>query len=479
MAIVQRNTKVLHRKEWQMMTPAPVFAAIGSFMVAPQSGYFDVCLFVQTATLHYLYHHDEDSWVQIPSGALAGSFGAGACGEYHPWSATYTASGGSTTTVTVAAATHNLSYGNVGTVIEFVSSGTNSGLRRTITAIDTSSGGAGTITLTLDSAVTTAVLSSHTFRLTTGRFFVLNAGTIAAGSFRIFDVATLSWSSPTTTGLPASIGTDGRLVCAYNYNEAQATGTATAGAATTLTNSAKTWTTNQWTNYQVRITAGTGLGQTRTIASNTGTVLTVSAAWTTNPDATSKYEIEANEDWIYYLGNGSVTMYRYSISANTWTTLAPTTARAGAPSLGMGAVVIGKSGETTWANESVILDGRYIYSPRGGNVSTIDRFDIAGGTAGAGAWQAITYVGTETFSTGSSYFAMGRYIYMRKDGTNRFFKYSIRSNYVEPFTTDLFPDGSPTVGQKIWVKNLDTTNTVQWVYSLANNGTALRRVMII
>jgi hypothetical protein len=172
-------------------------------------------------------------------------------------------------------------------------------------------------------------------------------------------------------------------------------------------------------------------------------------------------------------------MYRYSISANTWTTLAPPTARAGAPSFGMGAVAIGKSGETAWANESVILDGRYIYSPRGGAVATIDRFDIAGGTSGAGAWQALTYVGTETFTSGSSYFAMGRFIFCRKDATNRFFKYSIRSNSLEPLTTDFYPDGTALLGQKIWVKNLDTTNTIQWLYALANNGTVLRRVMLI
>lgn len=473
------NVPVLDRKEWQMQTPAPVTTAAGSFVISPQSGNFDTSLYVVSGTVHYLYFHSEDAWMQIPSGALVGTFGAGACGEYHPWSATYTANGGSTTTVTVAAATHNLSTNLVGSVIEFVSSGTNSGLRRTITSVDTSGGGTGTITLTFDSAVTTAVLSTHTFRLTTGRFYVLNAGTLASGSYRVFDVATLSWATITITGLPATVGTDGRLVCAYNYNEIQATGTATAGASTTLTNSAKTWTTNQWTNYQVRITAGTGMGQTRTIASNTGTVLTVSVAWTTNPDATSQYAIEANEDFIYFLGNNAVTMYRYSISANTWTTLAPTTARAGAPVAGMGAVAIGKSGETAWADESVIRDGRYIYSPRGGATATIDRFDIAGGTAGAGAWQALTYVGAETFTTGSSYFAMGRYIYMRKDATNRFFKYSVRGNHVEPFTTDTFTDGAALLGQKIWVKNLDTTNTVQWVYSLANTGTVLRRIMII
>lgn len=478
MAITQRNTATLHRKEFQMMTPAPTATAAGAFVIAPQSGNFNIAMLVSSATVHYLYHHDEDSWVQIPSGALAGTFGAGSCGGYHPWSANYTANGGSTTTVTVNAATHNITGVAKGAIIEFISSSTNSGLRRTITAIDTSVGGSGTITLTLDSAVPTAVLNTHTFRLLTGRFYVLNAGTLASGSFRVFDVATMSWATLTQTGLPATIGTDGRLVCAFNHDENFATGTATAGAASTITNGAKTWTTNQWTNYEIRITGGTGVGQYRTIASNTGTVITVSSAWTTVPDATSTYEIQANSDWLYFLGNNAVTMYRYSISANTWTTLAPTTARAAAPVAGMGAVCIGNSGEAAWADESAIKNGRYIYSPRGTS-GVIDRFDIAGGTAGAGAWQALTFVNGETFGAGSSYFAMGRYIYIRKDATNRFFKYSVRGNYIEPFATNLYADSTAVLGNKIWVKNLDSTAAVQWVYSLRNTGTELHRVMII
>lgn len=105
---------------------------------------------------------------------------------------------------------------------------------------------------------------------------------------------------------------------------------------TTLGKTGKTWTVNQWTNYQVRITSGLGIGQVRTIASNTATTLTV-AAWTTTPDATSVFEIAPNDDFLYLLGNNAVTMYRYSISANTWTTMAPTTARAGAMIIGGGA----------------------------------------------------------------------------------------------------------------------------------------------
>jgi hypothetical protein len=71
------------------------------------------------------------------------------------------------------------------------------------------------------------------------------------------------------------------------------TGTATAGAASTLTDSTKSalWTTNEHQKSLVTITGGTGVGQVREIASNTTTVLTVSAAWTTVPDTTSTYAI--------------------------------------------------------------------------------------------------------------------------------------------------------------------------------------------
>ena len=101
-----------------------------------------------------------------------------------------------------------------------------------------------------------------------------------------------------------------------------ASGTATSATGTTLVNSAKTWATNQWANSQIRIVSGLGAGQIRTIASNTGTVITTSAAWTTNPDATSVYSIEGNDDFIYYTGSGGTAFYRYSISGGTWTAMA-------------------------------------------------------------------------------------------------------------------------------------------------------------
>lgn len=550
------NIPTLHRKEWQMMTPAPVTTAAGMFVIADPRSVANEAMYVASATAQYLYHHDEDSFAQIPSGALAGTFGAGACGTRQPWSITYTANGGSTTTITVAAATHNLNGFVKNKVVEFLSgTAANVGLRRKIIQIKTVDAGTGTITLTLDRAVPSAVASSDTFRIASGRFYVMSAGTTAAGSWKVFDVGTLAWQSNlSTTSLPATWATDGKAVSTanfYNYDDAGtatsgsttsladssknwttngyagywllcidgtgegqfvqitsntattlsfsavttgfdatsvyeirgqrpfAVGVATAGTSTTLTNSAKSWTTNQWTNYQVKILSGTGIGQIRTIASNTGTVLTVSSAWTTTPDTTSVYLIQGNEDYIYLAGNNAVTMYRYSISGNSWTVMAPTVARSAAPSTGMSMDWVDNTEQDSWYNESDFREGRYIYSVRGGAGALIDRFDIAGGTAGAGAWVQVTYVATETFTTGSSAFADGRYIYIRKDATHRFFKYSITGNYMEPLSVNMYTDGAALLGQKIWVFALDRNKTVRWVYSLQNTGTALHRLMII
>ena len=69
------------------------------------------------------------------------------------------------------------------------------------------------------------------------------------------------------------------------------TGWVTSATATTLVDSTKTWSVNQWQNCRVRITAGTGLGNEAAISSNTPTTLTVASWPVATPDATSKYEI--------------------------------------------------------------------------------------------------------------------------------------------------------------------------------------------
>lgn len=71
-------------------------------------------------------------------------------------------------------------------------------------------------------------------------------------------------------------------------------GTATAGAATTLTDSGKSWATNEHVGRRVVTTGGTGAGQYKHISSNTATVLTIGGSagnWATNPSTDTTYVI--------------------------------------------------------------------------------------------------------------------------------------------------------------------------------------------
>jgi len=76
-------------------------------------------------------------------------------------------------------------------------------------------------------------------------------------------------------------------------------GTATSGAASTLTDNTKSWGVNSYQNKYVKIVGGTGIGQTRKITSNTSDTLTITPNWTTPPDATSVYQILDNNSLQY------------------------------------------------------------------------------------------------------------------------------------------------------------------------------------
>ena len=471
--------KILDLKRWEMANPLPAATAAAQFVVSSRH-YRQQQLLVQSNTAALLYNPNEDAWISAPSPALAGTFGAGACGTSGSFStgttvgaSSLTATAGSTTSITT---NQTLARDLRGYSVFFVG-GTNAG--RTKVIASNSIGANATITFE-GAAEAVAFDNTSQYRLKTPVWFVLGAGTLAAGSFRKYCFATNTWTTLAHATLPATIGTDGKMVGTPawidNGFKSFATGTATAATSTTLTNSARNWTVNQWTNAQVRISAGTGAGQIRTVASNTATALTVSAAWTTTPDATSQYSIEGNDDFIYFLGNNAVTLFRYSISGNAWTSLTPTAARGGAPGAGMSGHWVHSVSAPDWTNENAIQNGRYIFSFRGAAGALLDRYDIALNT-----WAAVSYApAVDTFAAGTKHAYLKDRLYITKEATGRWLAFDFPSMSMEPWSVMTYPQGAAIVGDTCWdITYKDGATEIDYVYLALNTSNILMRQMVV
>lgn len=309
-------------------------------------------------------------------------------------------------------------------------------------------------------------------------------GASNANGFGVYDLATNAWTSRAI--LSAVVwGTDAQLVSTIGAAGAFATGTATSGGLNTITRSTASWLTNMWANYQIRITGGTGAGQIRTIASNTATAITVSSNWAVNPDATSIYAIEGNGDFFYLMGNNAVTLYRFQVSTNTWTTLNPTAARAGA--MGAGGTASWMNAITGWDSESpttlqaspslVRQNGRYIFSFRGGATNILDVYDISANTWISGVSYGNQF---ETFTTGSSCCDDGEMIYIQKEATGRIMRFNPTSWTMQSFAATPIANGAAVVGQKIFIlPYTDGATKINFLYAQGHTLNVLSRMLLI
>lgn len=470
MATTLNLRPILDRPQWEMCAMLPFTSAAGTHVISSTLP-DQLQLVIHGTTTQWLYDPATDAWLLLPSGALAGTFGAGTCGTHHPNGPTGTASAGSASTITtVTAVARSLAGYRVR-----ITAGTGAGQERTIAS--NTVGTNAVLTVTTSWTVTPDATSQYL--LLTGRFFVFIGGPGGPG-MKYFDLATGTWSAALTmTGAPVAPVTDCKLRSTPGSVAQFATGTATAGTASTLTNGAKTWTVNQWTNSQVRITAGTGAGQIRTIASNTATVLTVAANWTINPDNTSVYAIECNDDYLYLAGNAAITLYRYSISGNSWSTLSPGVARSVAPGVGMSLNWVKGATAAAWTNEAAIINGRRLYSWRGAGTGGLDYYDIA-----ANAWTngvAVWGMGQETFTTGTVHDNADRGIIItQKDATGRFFALDVANQQLTPKATLFYPQSTAIVGDRLFtVEYTDGATRIQWAYFIGSTLTTMFRCLLI
>jgi hypothetical protein len=483
MATTVNLRKLLHGKAWEQKTVSPAVTNAGSFIVSDKYNLIpnSLAFYVAGASAIWRYDGDEDAWLQLPNSGIAGTYAAGACGEFRALGAmggtfNQTATAGGATSIT----TNKTIVKNLAGHRLRVIAGTGVGFDGTIVSN----------TIGANSVITT---SGGTFDATTvfqvfsGSLWFMNAGTVAVG-FSVYDLATNVWTARSVAGLPTAWGTDARLVSTIGSAGVFLTQTATAGGATTLTDGAESWLTNQWANYQIRITAGTGVGQIRTIASNTGTVITVSAAWAVNPDATSVYAIEGNGDFMYLLGNNAIAMYRYTVSTNTWATLSPTAARVGAAATGLSANWIDSvEGWNLQANGSPLAltqgssiyrqNGRYIFSFRGGASNILDVYDIAANTWISGVAYGNQF---ETFGAGSSDIDFNGDIYINKEGTGRIFRFSVKEFNMKSFSQHVFPQGAAVAGVRMCLLPYeDGATKINFVYCQGHSINTFLRIMVI
>lgn len=486
MPTTNKLRRLLHRKAWEMCTPNLVNTAAGSFITAddgllPQH---NAVYFVSGVSSIYNYNADQDSWYQLPNSGAAGSFAAGACGDVRAIGMLggvmqNTATAGTTTTLTT---NRTITRDIRGCLIRVVS-GTGAGYEGTVAS--NTVGTNAVLTVTPENAV--AFDATSVFQVWSGSLWFFNSGTSAVG-FSVYDRATNSWTSKSVTGLPTAWGTTGQLIGTGSVTGSFDVGISSGvNTSTTLNDTTKAWQVNAWTNAQVRITGGTGKGQFRVIASNTSTAITVSSAWTVTPDATSVYAVEGNDDAMYLMGNNAVTMYKYSILSNSWSTLAPTAARAAAMGGGGCADWVGITGDSDWSGAQgkthvqgttfVKQNGRYIYSWRGAGSSALDVYDIALNT-----WYSTVPYGqsNETLTTGSSSICYKNHIYLTKEATGRIFRFDVIKNVIEPWAYNLYPQSTTVEGDKLFVQSyVDGATTIPYLYTQQHSRSELQRMMVI
>ena len=486
--------KLIHRKSAEMLAPLPAGNTIaGGFILSDKSEVVpgkEQTFYIGGVSAIWRYSADEDAWQQLPNSGIAGTFGAGACGDFRGMSAPggvqlLTALAGGTTTVLPTSLT--LVRSLKGRRVRIVN-GPGAGFEAVI-AHNTL--GVNSI-ITLETAAGAAFTVATQFQLSAGSLWFFNSGAGAVG-FAVYDMATNTWTQRGVVNIPTSWGNDAQLVStgslSSNGGLGFVNGTTASATTTTLTDGIKAWPVNGWANAQVRIKAGTGAGQVRSIASNTATVLTIGTTWTVTPDATSIYVIEANDDFMYLGGNNAVTLYRYSISANAWTVLAPTTARTSVYAAGGTMDYIDATPD--WQEGSAGLygphavgmirqNGRYIYSFRGGGSSLLDIYDIAANTWITGASGVLYGEQGETFNAGSCSVDVAGQIILQKEATGRFFRFDVANHVLLPFFVSPMPQGGAVAGDKMIVQTYkDGTSVGRWCYSLGHTRNEFIRFFMV
>lgn len=497
--------RVIDRMIWAQVAPVPNAHAAGSCIASDLrndvSRHPYAFQLISNAILNRYNIISKGSQVISTTPFTAGTFAAGTTAAFVPsFAAVGTIAAGATTTtftLTTALPTAVATNG-------LANRGANAEPGYKIRIIDTTAGkteeryivgntSGTTPTIRVDSAFTFTPSTGARYELLSGRLFMVNAGTTAAGTFRTYEPATATLASRTTTNLPVTVATDSAfLVLDELYTpfdcapgEGMIKGTtlydanlnslvATSSAASTITGQASAGdsavTANEYRNFQIRIvgdaTTPASVGQRRIIASHTAgpsAVYTLGTAWATQPSATARFVIE-QPNLLVLRSSASTTTFAYnytdatinngtnSIAADAWSTtyfaVGPAVNAAGnlwLPSFGI--------------QPDVARNARHSFNYfwRGSAV-TLDLFDIAGSITGT--WTgAITYDGilnsfvTGTTGTYAPFSDEGRYGYINiyvASALNQIYRFDVKNRILAPYVpTDFIQTGTATQGSRM------------------------------
>lgn len=502
--------KVIDRPPWVQVTPAPNAHAAAGWLASDLRNDASRNPFVYQLVSNTVWNRFNivtKGWQALPSPALAGTFGAGAGHKFVPSFGIVNtcAAGCSSTSITTTT-----SWGTAPGLNMLANRGGSGDFGFKIRIIGNSAGSSGKIeerwivgntatvnpVITLDAALSFVPATGDSYEILGGRFFLLGAGVLAAGSFKSYDVANNIMANKSIVNLPATVSTDysavaldeqyvpstrrpgeGFVVGAGTYDASNSKGclVATASAIGTLTGQASAGdavvAANEFRNFQIRIVEDTAIptavGQRRIIASHTGgasPVYTLGSNWTVTPSTTAKYVIEyPNLFLLWTTGNAVTYTYNYGPSSitngtNTIAADAWHVTYFGNRGGSMGA------GCTSFAAFGIEPDtarnarNSMIYSFRGGNNTILDVLDIAG--AITGTWSGtVTYDGTgPLFATGTTgvyapYDNDGRFAYLNiyvASQLNQIWRFDLKNRVLSPYIpTDLIQGGTAAVGERM------------------------------
>jgi hypothetical protein len=179
--------------------------------------------------------------------------------------------------------------------------------------------------VTVNTNWTTQPDATSNFVILSGGIWNVSQGTVAAPFFSLmyYDLLSDVWYQKSTqSGLKTAVFAAGSDLCLERMTEAGGTlftETAAGGGARFITAST-TRIPMQYANFSIRIVGGTGIGQTRSILSNTTTRINITRDWDVNPDNTSVYEIWRAVGRLYLIGGGDAAMFQYFHRTDQWTT---------------------------------------------------------------------------------------------------------------------------------------------------------------